>query len=189
MMRQVSKDYAEFCDAFEGCSLKAYKDSGGVVTIGRGHVSDAEYPIDINTVYTKEQAEQVWLHDLKEATTLANSWLNNPFALTDHMFDVTVDLIFNAGKTRTYLQMLNEGNYQGARDQILRWIYDNGIVQIGLVKRCFARYMYFKDEPYSQFVTCNATSRNTKPLNDLINPLGYKLIFDSKTKFRLQRIN
>ena len=193
-MRDISEHYAEFCDAYEGVSLTPYKDSAGILTIGRGHVSDSTYPFDENTVYTPEMVEKVWRHDLSEAISLANNWLNNPHALDDRVFDMTVDLIFNCGKPRTYIQLLNEGDYDRAKDQLLRWIYvtsgDSRLVNVGLVKRCFGRYMYYLGEDYQPFTpnNCNATSRNIQPLNILIMPLGYQLIPDSKTKFRLQRL-
>lgn len=193
-MRDVSENYANFCDAYEGVSLTPYKDSAGILTIGRGHTSDPTYPFDENTVYSMEMVEQVWKHDLNDAVTKANKWLNNPHAFDYHIFDMTVDLIFNVGRPRTYLQKLNGGDLDGARDQLLRWIYVSSggshVVNVGLVKRCFGRYMYYVGEDYTIFTPnkCVATSRNIKPLNDLIDNFGYKLIPDSKTRFRLQRI-
>lgn len=185
-MQNVSENLCEFQKHFEGVRYKPYRDTGGVLTIGIGHTNKDLYYFDENSVWTDDDVFQAWSIDIQEAVASANRYLVND--VEQNVFDVTVDLIFNCGKPRTYVDMLNAGDYDGARAQILRWIYDNGKVQLGLVKRCFARYMYFVGDDYMDFVNCRANFKNLKPLNDLIEPLGYFIRSDSKTQFRLQRI-
>ena len=79
---------------------------------------------------------EVWRKDLQEAVDCANRWLN--VQVEQRQFDMLVDLIFNAGRPKTLLACLNEGQVEGAETQLLRWIYytDGGVrkVAIGLVK-------------------------------------------------------
>ena len=186
MINKINIDNLErFCKAFEGVSETPYLDSGNILTIGIGHTNKSIAYFNENTIWSPKIIREVWLKDLNQAIKLANLWIIRP--VPERMFDMAVDLIFNVGRPPTFIRKLNEGNFEEARNQLLRWIYDDGKVQLGLVKRCFARYMYFNDEDWKQFANCKASSKDTSELNNLIEKLGYRLIFDSKTRFRLQR--
>lgn len=188
--QEPSDALADFQQAFEGISAKAYKDSAGILTIGIGHTNQRIAPFDKTSEWDMRHIMEVWRKDLQEAVDCANRWLN--VQVEQCQFDMLVDLIFNAGRPKTLLACLNEGQVEDAETQLLRWIYytDGGVrkVAIGLVKRCFARYQYWRGEDWLPFAQCPATSRNIEPLRALIAPLGYRIIPDRKSKWRLQRV-
>ena len=188
--QEPSEALAKFQQSFEGISARAYRDSAGVLTIGIGHTNQYISSFSEKSVWDMDRIMEVWRDDLQEAVDDANIWLN--VEIEQRHFDMVVDQIFNAGKPRTLLNLLNLGRTDEAAQQLLRWIYytEDGVhkVAIGLVKRCFARYMYWKGKDWEPFAQCPATSRNVKPLNELIAPLGYRLISDPVHKFRLQRV-
>lgn len=167
----------------EGKVSTPYLDGGGVLTQGIGHTSDEVYPIIEGVSWSDDMIYEVWRHDISEAVRLANHWLEHP--VPQEWFDVTVDLIFNCGKPKTYLAYLNLGEFDLAREQILRWIYDGGKVYLGLVKRRFANYAITLGDEWEPFLRCNATGKNLKPLNDLIAKYGYEVLRSSRTNFYL----
>lgn len=171
----------------EGKEHKAYYDTGGVATIGVGHTNQATGRFDMTSVWSEDQIYTVWKKDLADAVSKANLWLNRE--IEQSQFDATVDLIFNVGKPKTYLAKLNEGDIEGALEQIPRWVYDNGKVYLGLVKRRFADYALFRGEDWKPFLLCNARSGYLDPLNELTTQYGYYVRFDSRTNFRIQRVN
>lgn len=181
----VSDTLLELHIQAEGKVKTPYLDSGGVLTQGIGHTSDEKYPIVEGVSWSDEKIYEVWKHDISEAVRLANLWLEH--TVPQEWFDVTVDLIFNCGKPKTYLSYLNLNEFDLAREQILRWIYDNGKVYLGLVKRRFADYAITLGDDWRPFLKCNATSTQIKPLNDLIAKYDYELVRSSRTNFYLVR--
>lgn len=88
---------------FEGLSLKAYEDSGDVITIGYGHTGEEAQP---NNVITAARAEELLIEDVKHAVDAVNS-LNYP--LSQNQFDALISLVFNCGLgrlQRTYPTLL-----------------------------------------------------------------------------------
>jgi lysozyme len=126
---------------FEGCELKAYLDTGGVPTLGRGHTKG----VKMGMTCTQKQADQWLLEDIQDAVKAANKLIRVP--VTQNQFDACVDMIFNVGDyafgNSTLCRMLNEKNYAGAAEQFLRWEYDNGKKVAGLTRRCEARKKLF----------------------------------------------
>jgi lysozyme len=59
--------------------------------------------------------------------------------LTQNQFDALVSFVFNVGATNfstsTLLKRLNEGRYQEAANELLRWVRQKGIVLRGLQNR------------------------------------------------------
>ena len=83
----------------EGCVLYAYKDSGGVWTIGCGHT----YNVKPGDLITKAQALQLLTQDTQDAVTQVNS-LNVTF--NQNQFDAIVQLVYNIGIGRFLQQPL-----------------------------------------------------------------------------------
>lgn len=183
---EASQTLYELHIAAEGKKNKAYYDTGSVLTIGVGHIDKRTAFFDENTEWDEETIHKVWTMDLKNAVDNANRWLVRE--VPQNVFDATVDLIFNVGKPKTYMLKLNEGDFDGARDQILRWIYDNGKVYLGLVKRRFADWALFQGRDWRPFMLCSARQGNLEPLNHLIEPYGYQVVYSHKTNYRLDRI-
>lgn len=118
----------------EGLRLTAYKDGGGVWTIGYGHTgADVREGLTISL----PEAERILTHDLRVAEGHVNSAVQ--VKLTQNQFDALVSFVYNVGggafKTSTLLKLLNTGDYEGAANQLLRWNKDNGKTIQGLTNR------------------------------------------------------
>jgi len=117
----------------EGLKLEPYKDTGGIWTCGFGHTRG----VDQFTHCTPEIAE-AWLEgDLMEAEETVSSLVK--VKLTDNQFAALVSFVFNIGPTAfahsTLLLKLNEGGYTLVPAYLRAWVFDNGKVIPGLVKR------------------------------------------------------
>lgn len=133
MTRQINGSGLDLVKSAEGLRLSAYRDTGGVWTIGYGHTRDAE----AGQTCTPQQAE-TWLKaDLSTAEDAVARLVTVPLA--DNQFAALVSFTFNVGATRlaqsTLLRKLNAGDYAGVPAQLKAWVFDNGNVQPGLVKR------------------------------------------------------
>lgn len=134
---------------FEGLRLEAYKDGGGVPTIGYGHTQGVKMGDKIS------QYEA--LNYLRKDVTTAVNEVNRlvKVSLTQNQFDALVDFEFNTGGlefvdkagnkvTSTLLRKLNSSDYTGAALEFLKWNHDNGKVVDGLTRRCQARMKLFE---------------------------------------------
>lgn len=73
----------DFIASFEGCRLKAYKDSGGIKTIGIGHVVKAGEPEEI----TKAQALKLFKEDVKKYYPSGDTPQENFDAMTSYRYN------------------------------------------------------------------------------------------------------
>ena len=80
--------------SMEGLRLKAYQDSGGIITIGFGHTGEEAQP---DNIITEAEAENLLTQDLQDAANLVDS-LDCEF--TQNQFDALCDLVFNMGLKR-----------------------------------------------------------------------------------------
>lgn len=136
--KRVSQSGVSMIMGFEGFRTRSYDDGVGVWTIGYG---TTRYPdgskVKPNQVCTAIQAQDYLKHDLIEFEDTVNGSVKVP--LNQNQFDALVSLTYNIGsgafKDSTLLKRLNEGNYQEAADQFLRWNKAGGRVLDGLVKR------------------------------------------------------
>jgi len=59
--------------------------------------------------------------------------------LTQNQFDMLVSFVFNVGegqfKRSTLLRLLNQGDYEGAANELPKWKFDNGKMIQGLLNR------------------------------------------------------
>lgn len=117
----------------EGLRLTAYRDGGGVLTIGYGHTGK---DVAEGRVITAEDADELLRDDVAEAETVFNSVTTS---LNPNQRDAITCLVFNIGKAAfkgsTLLRTLNAGDTEGAAEQFGRWVYDDGKVVEGLVRR------------------------------------------------------
>lgn len=117
----------------EGLRLTPYLDTGGVWTCGYGHIKG----VTEHTHCTPEIAE-AWLEaDLQDAEEAVSALVK--VKLTDNQFAALVSFVFNVGRgalaKSTLLRKLNEGGYDLVPACLKSWIFDNGKVIKGLVKR------------------------------------------------------
>ncbi len=138
---------------FEGLRLEAYRDSGGVPTIGWGHTAHVSMgpPPDL---IDETQAEAFLAGDLAAAGALVAKYVTVPLAQCQ--FDALTCFAFNMGRQgfedaqgapTTMLRFLNEGDYQNAANSLLSWKFGrvNGqlVILPGLVRRRAAERALF----------------------------------------------
>lgn len=71
-------------------------------------------------------------------------------SLSQNQFDALVDFAYNAGtqalRGSTLLRLLNAGDYEGAAKQFSRWVFADGKVMNGLIKRRAAEAALFRGQ-------------------------------------------
>lgn len=120
--------------SYEKCELKAYLPTpDDVWTLGWGHTK----LVSQGDTCTKEEADQWFLEDIKWVEDCVNK------SVTAHInqneFDALCSLCFNIGCTAfgksTLVKLLNQADYDGAREQFKRWDKQKGQVVRGLTRR------------------------------------------------------
>ncbi len=126
--------------------VRAYRDSGGVLTIGFGHTGS---DVTEDLIITREQAEQLLQGDLQEAEDAVSNLVTVP--LNENQFSALVSFVFNLGagelEDSTLLELLNQGRYPEAADQFLRFNTVNGEPVEGLTRRREAERQLFLTPP------------------------------------------
>jgi GH24 family phage-related lysozyme (muramidase)/LysM repeat protein len=120
---------------FEGLRLDAYRDSGGVLTIGYGHTGSDVHP---GEHISEAQATQLLRHDVGWAENAVRQDVKVP--ITQNQFDALVSLTYNIGSggfaRSDVLRDLNAGNYSGAQHAVGEYVHDShGHRLQGLVNR------------------------------------------------------
>lgn len=119
--------------SFEGCRLSAYKDIGGVWTIGFGHTEG----VKDGDIITEEIALSYLVKDIVVCEIQIYQLVK--VHLSQGMFDALISFIFNVGKGNfqksTLLRKLNNYDYVGASQEFQRWIYVKGKPSSGLIRR------------------------------------------------------
>lgn len=126
---------------FEGLRLKPYICSAGKNTIYYGHVILPGEKFK----GTEEEAEAVLKADLAKFEAGVMRLVKVP--LEQYQFDALVSFAFNVGLDEdvdtkaeglgdsTLLKKLNAGDYTGAGQEFLKWVYANGQPLAGLKRR------------------------------------------------------
>ena len=122
----------------EGFRDKAYRDTGGVWTLGFGTI---KYPdgrsVKQGDTCTREQAEQWLKSDCRWVDACLDKYVKAN--INQNQFDALASFVYNIGENQfsssTLLAKLNAGDYRVAAANFDRWIYDNGKIITGLVKR------------------------------------------------------
>jgi lysozyme len=132
-MRTINGAGLALIRAHEGLKLEAYRDTSGIWTIGYGHIQNVKPGDGISC----ERAEQLLDADLMAAGQAVAGLVKVP--LTDNQFSALVSFVFNEGAgafaRSTLLRKLNGGGYGLVPACLKSWIFDNGKVLPGLVKR------------------------------------------------------
>jgi lysozyme len=130
---KTSSNGIQFIRDHEGCKLTAYKDGGGVWTIGVGHTKG----VKAGQTITQAQADAFLASDIEPVESCINQAVT--VALNQNQFDALASFTFNVGesafKSSTLLKKLNAGDYRAAADQFTRWVYDNDVFVQGLYSR------------------------------------------------------
>ena len=143
---EVSREGMDFIARWEGVRTEAYPDTGGRLTIGIGHLLTdwelergvlGEGAINWRNGLTMEQVMRLFDADLERREQCVRDRVTIP--LTQKQFDVLVSFVYNAGcgafARSTLRKVLNRGMYGEVPAQLRRWIYDDGRVIKGLVRR------------------------------------------------------
>lgn len=130
---QISSQGIAHIKRWEGFRDKAYLCPANVWTIGYGHTSTAVQGQCINSA----QGEALLKDDLRRFESAVKE--NVKVDLSQGQYDALVSFSFNVGITAfsrsTLLRELNRKNYNGAANQLLRWVHANGRKLPGLIKR------------------------------------------------------
>jgi GH24 family phage-related lysozyme (muramidase) len=136
--------------SFEGLRLNAYIDAVGVLTIGYGTTTGVFPGMQI----TEAQAEGFLKRDLTRFENAVTDLVK--VKLNEDQFSALVSFAYNVGENAlagsTLLRLLNQGDYQGAADQFLRWNRgDNGELP-GLTRRRNAERSLFLGQDFTAYL-------------------------------------
>lgn len=127
---------------FEGLRLSSYQDLVGVWTIGFGHTGD----VRPGQVISQNEADRLLALDTLSAAKCVTRLVKVP--LTQNQFDAVVDFTFNLGCHRlmgsTLLKRVNEGEFDLAALEFLKWVHAGAKVVEGLVDRRNAEVELFR---------------------------------------------
>jgi GH24 family phage-related lysozyme (muramidase) len=148
----------EIVKGFEGLSLTAYPDpgtGGEPWTIGYGHTSAAGPPqVYQGLSITRAEAEDILKRDLKIYEKAVTDAVTRPS--TSDQFSAMVSFTFNVGpgnfRSSTLLRKHNAGDFAGASEEFLKWVYAGGNVMPGLQRRRQAERALYRSENWQQFL-------------------------------------
>ena len=119
----------------EGLRLKAYRDSGGIWTVGVGHTSAAGPPQVVGGLtITEAEAKEILARDLAKFEARVNKIFPN---VPQHVFDGAVSFDFNTGaiNTASWPTHYKAGRLDSAERALKLWNKVKGTVVPGLTKR------------------------------------------------------
>lgn len=118
---------------------KPYRDAGGW-SIGYGHFMG---PVATLTYLSPEDANRLLYQDMEKSNALIARYVKVP--LNQNQYDAIVSAIHNLGAAlfvntsnkgpTRFIKKLNAGDYQGAADELSRFVYTEGRVSNALVNR------------------------------------------------------
>lgn len=135
---KISRSGIDLITRWEGCKLTAYKDGGGVWTIGYGHTSAAGAPdVKAGLKISLPDAKEIFVRDVVKYEAAVDKAINRP--MTQGQFDAMVSLCYNIGPGAfagsTLVRKFNAGDIAGAKKAFASWVKDNGKVVKGLQNR------------------------------------------------------
>jgi len=150
--KTASQAAIDLIHSFESFQGNAYKDPGSKnglpITIGWGSTSDLDgNPIKLGDKWTRAYGDQKFAQDLAK---LSAGVIEAAAPSTQSQIDAMVSFAYNVGigafKSSTLLKKHKAGDYKGAAAEFGRWVYNDGKVMNGLVRRREAeRKLYESD--------------------------------------------
>ena len=142
MIFDYTKDGAALTEQFEGCKLEAYQDQVGVWTIGYGHTEG----VYSGQVITQDEAENFVVEDVQKCVHAINRDVK--VELTQDEFNALVDFSFNLGigalEHSTLWKLVQEGDFDAAANQFVKWDRAGGKEVAGLIRRRLAEKAEFQ---------------------------------------------
>lgn len=122
-IKTMSERGLKWLKSFENCSLTAYKDVGGVWTIGYGHTEGVISGMKISPA----DADRLFAQDVKNIAERYVNALPEQIKLNQCQFDALCFLVFNTGPQSvapgtTIRNALMEGDYEKAAQGFLLWV-------------------------------------------------------------------
>lgn len=122
---QVSQKCVDLVKRFEGLVTRAYKCPAGVLSVGYGHTGRDVVPF---MIITEEEAEKLLHRDLaKFALNITYSLEQDKIKVNQNQFDALCSFAFNLGYSAlvfsTLWKKLKAGDFDGASDEFLKWVY------------------------------------------------------------------
>ena len=143
---KISLEGLSLIKKFEGCRLKAYYCSGGVLTIGYGHTGGVK---ETDTI-TQEEADKLLKGDILKFEQYVED--NVMVELDQSQFDALVAWTFNLGpgnlRESTMLKKLNNGEYESVPFEMRRWNKAGGKTLDGLIRRREAESLLFESKEW-----------------------------------------
>lgn len=139
---------ASLCRPFEGLRLTPYLCPAGVWTIGYGSIfkPDGSKVTPDHPPITKETAEEWMMHELRTIHMPGVLRASPRLASNPRALGALTDFAYNLGVGRyrasTLRKRVDEGDWAGAKEQIMRWVYGGGRVLPGLVRRRQAESLF-----------------------------------------------
>ncbi|EBW7445772.1 lysozyme [Salmonella enterica subsp. enterica serovar Muenchen] len=121
-------------DGLEGVRYQPYQDVVGVWTVCYGHTGK---DIILGKTYTKAECQALLDKDLNAVARQINPYIK--VTLPETTRGALYSFVYNVGagnfRTSTLLRKINQGDINGACDQLRRWTYAGGKQWKGLVTR------------------------------------------------------
>lgn len=138
----TSQEGIDLIKSFEGFRSAPYICPAGVATYGYGTTAG----VTMNTPpITEDEAEALLARDLLRFERSVSRLC--PVSLTQGQFDALVSFSYNLGsgalQSSTLRRRLLRGDYEGAADELLRWVWAGGRRLAGLVRRRAAERVLF----------------------------------------------
>lgn len=144
---RISKRGLDVIKRFEGLALKPYRDAVGIPTIGYGNTyyEDGRKVSMTDAAISEARAEKLLKMVLVRYEDAVNRYAQLP--LSQNQFDALVSFAYNVGnenlRKSSLMRLLNQGRFQAAADEFLRWNRAGGRVLEGLRKRRIAERALF----------------------------------------------
>ena len=187
---QPGKAALRLITTFKGLSLKAYRDSVGILTAGYGHIGPE---VTEGLQITLKQADDWLAEDMAEAWEIVRNAVTVP--LTQGEADSLTSLAFNLGKIpRSMLACINggttdrgevmsPGSYGSALKQFPRNCRAGGIPLRGLYRRRLAEACVFSDLPYENACSLTVVQLEIDSANNIV-PSGTTSLEDTLMRAR-----
>ena len=122
---QVSQKCIDLVKRYEGFISHAYLCPAGVISIGWGHTGS---DVKQGMVITEGEAEILLKKDLnKFASKITFSLEQDKIKVNQNQFDALCSFAFNLGYSAlvfsTLWKKLKQGDYEGASEEFLKWVY------------------------------------------------------------------
>lgn len=129
----------------EGTKQRVYLDTKGVPTVCTGHTGTG---LSLGAYYTPEQCAALLVLDSTSASNAVRSGIKVPLYQSE--FDALVDFCFNVGstacKSSSLFKLINNGDYNAAGKQFLRWKFVGDLDCSVPANKCYGIYQRRLDE-------------------------------------------